>query len=446
MMFSRLKFSIILFVLPVVLKFTARRHPAFAARLKQRNLVAQIKARDEGIGRWISIRDGEISSGRGMHAKPDITLSFKNAALGVSLLTPPINWLDQINAQKDFTLGVDGPEDLTNWFAQTLMLMQTAGWKFGTPMPDGSMRYCNMTNGGPVFITAKDDKIVRMTPIDFDDSDPQPWTIKARGLAFTPPRKTTLAPHGQNAKSIVYAPNRLLYPMKRVDFDPDGARNPQNRGKSEYVRISWEEAIDLVASEIKRCKRDHGPGAIAASHGSHHTWGNIGYYLSALNRFINAVGMTRVHHNPDSWEGWYWGAVHHWGHTLRVGQSETYGTVEDCLQNCDMIVFWAADPESTSGSYGAQEGTVRRQWLKNPKLGIKVVHIDPYYNASAQFLPGKWLAPRPTTSVAMAMAIAYVWIKEDLYDKDYVSTHTVGFDKWKDYLTGVEDGIAKTPE
>ena len=74
---------------------------------------------------------------------------------------------------------------------------------------------------------------------------------------------------------------------------------------------------------------------------------------------------------------------------------------------------------------------MRRQWLKNPKLGIKVVHVDPYYNASAQFLPGKWFAPRPTTSVAMAMAIAYVWIKEDLYDKDYVKTHTIGFDAWK---------------
>ncbi len=185
---------------------------------------------------------------------------------------------------------------------------------------------------------------------------------------------------------------------------------------------------------------------MAVSHGSHHTWGNIGYYLSALFRFRNAVGYTQIHHNPDSWEGWYWGAVHHWGYTLRVGQSETYGTVEDCLQNCDMIVFWAADPESTSGSYGAQEGTVRRQWLKNPKLGIKVVHVDPYYNASAQFLPGKWFAPRPTTSVAMAMAIAHVWIKEGLYDKAYVETHTIGFDKWKAYLLGEEDGIPKTPE
>ncbi|HLF12108.1 MAG TPA: molybdopterin-dependent oxidoreductase, partial [Gammaproteobacteria bacterium] len=333
MMFSRLKFALVLFGLAQLLKFTAWRYPAFRARLKERNLVAQIKARDEGTGRWIELRDGNISSRAKLHRQPDLTLAFKNAATGASLLTPPIDWLNQINAQKDFTLGVDGPEDLTNWFAQTLMMMQTAGWKFGTPMPDGSMRYCNMTNGGPVFITVKDDKIVRMTPIDFDDSDPQPWTIEARGLKFTPPRKTTLAPHGQNAKSIVYSPDRLLYPMKRVDFDPNGKRNPQNRGKSKYVRISWDEALDLVASEIKRCKRDHGPGAIATSHGSHHTWGNIGYYLSALYRFANAVGMTRVHHNPDSWEGWYWGAVHHWGYTLRVGQSETYGTVEDCLQN-----------------------------------------------------------------------------------------------------------------
>ena len=443
-MFSQAKFALILFALTQLLRFVAWRHPHFAARLKERNLVAQIKARDEGTARWIEIRDGNITSGAGMHAKPDITLSFKNAALGVSLLTPPINWLNQINAQKDFTLGVDGPEDLTNWFAQTLMKMQTAHWKFGTPMPDGSMRYCNMANGGPLFVTVKDGKIIRTTPIDFDETDPQPWTIHAHGMNFTPPRKTTLAPHGQTSRSTIYSPDRLLYPMKRVDFDPNGKRNPQNRGKSKYVRISWAEALDLVAGEIKRVKHDHGPGAMTVSHGSHHTWGHIGYYLSALYRFSNAVGHTPVHHNPDSWEGWYWGAAHHWGYTMRVGQSETYGTVEDLLQNCEMVVFWSADPETNSGSYGAQEGTVRRQWLK--KLGIKVVHIDPHYNSSAQFLPGKWICPKPTTSPALAMAIAYVWIKEGLYDKEYVKTHTVGFDAWKAYVMGESDGVAKTPE
>ncbi len=440
------RFSATLWGFAQLMRVQALLHAKFRARLCERNLIAQIKARDEDVGRWFELRDGKLRTGAGLHKAPDMTLAFKNAALGAALLTPPINWLDQINAQKDFNLTVDGPEDLTNWWAQIMMAALTAGWQFGTRLPDGTMRYCNMTNGGPVFVHVKNGKIVRLTPIEFDHTDPQPWTIRARGLELTPPRKTTLAPHGQNAKSIVYSPDRLLYPMKRVDFDPNGARNPQNRGKSGYERISWDEALTIVSSEIKRLKSTYGPGVMAVSHGSHHTWGNIGYYLSALHRFRNAVGYTQVHHNPDSWEGWYWGAVHHWGYTLRVGQSETYGTVEDCLQNCDMIVFWAADPETTSGSYGAQEGTVRRQWLKNPKLGIKIVHVDPYYNASAQFLPGKWFAPRPTTSVAMAMAIAYVWIKEGLYDKDYVASHTVGFDKWKDYLLGDEDGIAKTPE
>jgi molybdopterin guanine dinucleotide-containing S/N-oxide reductase-like protein len=440
------KFSAVLAALAVAMKTWRRLYPAFAERLQERNLVAQIMARDEEVGRWFQIADGRVRSRAGRHAKPDITLSFKDAALGAKLLTPPINWLEQINAQKDFKLGVDGSEDLTNWFAQTLMMVQSVRWKIGTKLADGTLRLCNMTNGGPVFVYVKDGKITRITPIDFDDTDAGPWTIEARGIKFTPPRRTTLAPHGQNYKSVVYSPDRLLHPMKRVDFDPNGERNPHNRGKSGYERISWDEAIGIVSSEIKRLKSTYGPGVMAVSHGSHHTWGNIGYYLSALHRFKNAVGHTAVHHNPDSWEGWYWGAVHHWGYSLRVGQSETYGTVEDCLQNCDMIVFWAADPETTSGSYGAQEGTVRRQWLKNAKLGIKIVHVDPYYNASAQFLPGKWFAPKPTTSVAMAMAIAYVWIKEGLYDQSYVSTHTVGFDVWKAYLLGEEDGVAKTPE
>src|SRR5919198_1756243 len=279
MLFATTRLSLILFGLSLTLKYKARRHEAFWKRVKERNFVAQIMTRDEEIGRWFEFRDGTIRSGAGLHVKPDCKLMFKNAAIGASLLTPPINWLRQINAQKDFVLGVDGPEDLTNWFAQTVMMSQSAGLKMGTRMDDGSMRYCNMTNGGPVFIYVKNGKIIRMTPIDLAEDDGASWTIEARGMKLTPPRKTTLAPHGQNAKSIVYSPDRLLYPMKRVDFDPNGERNPQNRGKSGYVRISWEEALDLVAGEIKRLKRTYGPGVMAVSPRSPPTWGNIGHYL-----------------------------------------------------------------------------------------------------------------------------------------------------------------------
>ena len=232
--------------------------------------------------------------------------------------------------------------------------------------------------------------------------------------------------------------------MKRIGFDPNGERNCKDRGVDGYERISWDEALDIVASEIKRMKRDYGTGAIASSHGSHHTWGNIGYYLSANFRFMNLIGHTEVHHNPDSWEGWYWGGLHHWGHSLRVGMSENYGTVEDLLKHCEMVVFWSSNPESTSGNYASQEGSIRRQWLK--ELDIKFVHIDPHYNDTAQMLGGKWISPKPTTDPALALAIAYIWITEDLYDKDYVSKRTEGFEVWKDYILGVEDGIEKTPE
>ncbi|CAN0504245.1 unnamed protein product, partial [Discosporangium mesarthrocarpum] len=205
----------------------------------------------------------------------------------------------------------------------------------------------------------RDGRIVRTTPIAFDDGDSESWSVEARGRTFTPPRRTSLSPHGMNWRAMVYAPNRILHPMKRVDFDPNGERNPQNRGISGYERISWDEALDIVAGEIRRAKRQYGTGAIATSHGSHHNWGNVGYYLSAKLRFMNAIGTTDVHHNPDSWEGWYWGAMHHWGGSLRVGGGEPFGTVEDCLQNAEMVVFWSCNPESTSGVYGSQEGTIR---------------------------------------------------------------------------------------
>jgi trimethylamine-N-oxide reductase (cytochrome c) len=109
-----------------------------------------------------------------------------------------------------------------------------------------------------------------------------------------------------------------------------------------------------------------------------------------------------------------------------------------------MIVFWSANPEGTSGAYGALEGTIRRKWLR--ETDIKIVHVDPYFNDTAQLLGGKWIAPRPTTSPALAIAIAYVWIDENLYDREYVETRTKGFDKWKAYIMGDEDGQAKSPE
>ena len=440
-LFRRLLFSIF-----AIMKVKGMVVPAFRRRLKDHNFTAQIKVRDNSVGRSFVFHNGRVSSTGTLSSDPDLEMVFKDAVSAVQLMAAPSDYLKQINAMKNFVVDIDGPDTYAIWFMQTLKLLQGLGSTpdYGIPMGRGVKRYVSNTNGGPVFVYVKGGKILRITPIEFDDKDGDSWTIEARGKHFTPPRKGTVNPYVFGLKSLIYSKDRLLYPMKRVDFDPHGERNCQNRGISGYQRISWDEALDIVAAEIRRVKKNHGPGAIMNGSGSHHTWGNLGYWLSAKTRFMNSIGSSHVIHNPDSWEGWYWGAMHHWGNSIRNGATDTYGTVEDCLKEAEMIVFWSSDPESTSGVYGAFEGTVRRQWAR--ELGIKMVHIDPYFNHTAALLGGKWIAPRPDTGNAMALAIAHVWISEDLYDKDYVEQRTVGFDKWKGYILGETDGTPKTPE
>ncbi len=438
------RFDVALWGLGVLMKRAARKHPAFAARVAERDIVAQIALRDGTRGRHFILRGGRVSSRRGLRADADVTLVFETAATAVRLLKPKRNQLDFVGAAKNFQVETRGKDDLVVWFSQTLNMILTAGTEYGVDVGEGVRRYTSNTNGGAVFVYVKDGRILRITPVELDETDAPAWTIEARGKKFTPPRRGTVDAHTLAWKSLIYSPDRLLYPMKRVDFDPNGERNPQNRGVSGYVRISWDEALDLVASEIRRVKQEYGPGAILNGSGSHHTWGALGYWLSARLRFFNNVGWTPVAHNPDSWEGWYWGAAHHWGQSARNGGGETYNTVEDLLQNCEMVVFWSSDPEATSGVYGAHDGTIRRRWLN--ELGITLVHIDPFYNHTAALFGGKWLAPRPGTDSAMVLAIAYVWMTEGLYDKSYVAEKTVGFETWHDYVLGKEDGVPKTPE
>jgi trimethylamine-N-oxide reductase (cytochrome c) len=431
--------SILLWGIPQAMRVAARVYPAYAMRLKEKNLVAQFRLRGQPVGRWVRLNGGRISTGRGLHASPDVTIEFQNQAVAERFLTPPFNLLERIDAAKNFKVVLQGSDELAVWFLGTLAQMESATWKAGTDMGHGVTRYTNGTNGGPLFVYVKDGRILRTTPIDFDERDAPSWSISARGQTFTPPRRVTLAPHGMCQKSMVYSKDRLLYPMKRVDFDPHGERNPQNRGVSGFERISWDEALDIVASEIKRAKAV-GPGAIAVDHGSHHQWGNLGHYLCAFNRFWNLIGVTKLMHSPDSWEGWFWGAMHHWGNSARLGCPEFYGTVDDLLEQAELIVFWSSDPDTTYGFEGAQ----RREWAR--QLGIEMVHIDPYLNHTAAHLGGKWIAPRPQTDAALAQAICHVWIVEGLNDRWFVANRTTGFDQWKAYILGESDGVPKTPE
>lgn len=304
--------------------------------------------------------------------------------------------------------------------------------------------FTSLTNSGPISAYVEDGKIVRIRPLVADESDFRPWTIEAEGRRYSPPKKFTLAPYVLSERDRLYSEDRIRYPLKRVNFDPNGARNPESRGKVGYERISWDEALDIVAGEIKRVQGTYGPEAVSAMTSSHHNWGLVGYKISAFARFFNMIGYTTVVDNPDSWEGWHWGATHTWGFYWRLGMPEPYDMLEDALKHTEMIVYWSNDPDTTRGVYTGYDSAIWRQWLK--EKGVTMVFIDPFHNYTAAAMGGKWLAPRPGTDTALAMAIAHVWLTEQTYDQSYVADRTVGFEDFKNYVLGHGDGVPKTPD
>ncbi len=297
-------------------------------------------------------------------------------------------------------------------------------------------------------VDVKNDRIVRIRPLHYDwkykPEEFNPWKIKARGQVFEPSMKSLIPPLSLGYKKRVYSPNRVRYPLKRVDWDPNGDRNVENRGKSRYVRISWDEALDLIVGEINRIKEKYGTEAILSQSDGHGETKVVhGPHGCARKLLALLGGFTLQTRNPDSWEGWYWGAKHAWG-MEPVGQGPITNLMPDIARNTELLLFWGCDPETTSWGWGGQLPSRLCYWFK--ELGIKSIYICPDVNYGAAVHADKWIPIRPNTDAAMHLAIAYVWITEGMYDKEYVATHTFGFDKFQEYVLGIEDRIPKTPE
>ncbi len=164
------------------------------------------------------------------------------------------------------------------------------------------------SGGNTAAIDVYNGKVIRVRPFHYD------WKYKmdgfnqskleVRGKVFKPHLKTLLPPHSIGYKKRVYSPNRILYPLKRVDWDPEGERNPQNRGESKYVRISWDEALDIITREIKRVIKKYGPETILAQADGHGET-KIVHPSHACNTLLlqHLGGYTLQTRNPDSWEG-----------------------------------------------------------------------------------------------------------------------------------------------
>jgi molybdopterin guanine dinucleotide-containing S/N-oxide reductase-like protein len=313
-----------------------------------------------------------------------------------------------------------------------------------------SLSQCSFGQDSEVSaIDVKDGKILRIRPHHYDEKyskeEIRPWSVSKDGKVYEPPLKGLIAPYQLAYKKRVYSPNRIKYPLKRVDWDPKGERNPQNRGKSKYVRISWDEATTIIADEVKRIHKEYGPLGILAHGDGHGETKMVHGPHGAQMQLLSAMGgYTQAVRNADSWEGWYWGAKHVWGQGENGLMLPADNMLNDVTQNTEMLVHIGADLETTPWGFGGQfPSGVLYYWSK---LGKKQVFVSPDLNYSGAVHADKWIPILPNTDAALQLAIAYTWIDEGAYDKDYVATHVVGFDKFEDYVLGREDGIPKTPE
>src|SRR5512140_1971594 len=231
-----------------------------------------------------------------------------------------------------------------------------------------------------------------------------------------------------------YHPDRLLHPLKRVG----------KRGEGKFQRISWEDALAIMAAQLQRVKEKYGNDALFVPYGTG-SYNQLNGSQTA-RRLMNLFGGCLGIYNSYSW-----GATN-------IATPTVYGTLvtgnqrQDWL-NSRYILMWGWNPAEM------RDGTNSDYFLKLARQnGARIVCIDPRYSLSASALADEWIPIRPGTDTAMMSAMAWVMLTEGLYDADFIRTHCLGWDRsqmppgldaeesYTDYLLGTRDGTPKTPE
>ncbi|MDR3053275.1 MAG: molybdopterin-dependent oxidoreductase, partial [Coriobacteriales bacterium] len=270
------------------------------------------------------------------------------------------------------------------------------------------------------FGLVKDGVVVRMKTDDRGEDSPDNPQRRGchRGMA-----------HMQR----IYGEERLKYPMKRKNWNPGGVEhNGHLRGKDEWERISWDEALELTASEIRRIIDTYGNAAVYSQ-------------CQVLNHVGGHSDLFGTTSTGDSILA----------QKLFMGDLPNNPGIDRFLtrKNAKLIVLWGKNVAFTSATSAFYFHQLIRQ-----ASGAKIYSVAPDYNNSAVALGAIWVPVRPGTDAALLLAMAYHMIENDLQDQDFLDRCCIGFDaehmpegvsaeeNFKDYVLGTYDGTPKTPE
>lgn len=256
-------------------------------------------------------------------------------------------------------------------------------------------------------------------------------------------------PRGRSLRQQVYNVERLRYPMKRKSWQPGGGENAHGelRGKDDWERISWDEALDYVANEMTRVYRDYGPRSVVS----------IGSRWAPAMQLLKAAGGCVVDGEVESYGTWSF-FPNQLGLNL-VGDQPDLRAANDRtdLPNAEWIVFYGCNP------VWAQTGFPNYYYKIAQEGGTQFVYVGPSRNATAASFNARWIPVRPSTDTAFLLSVMYEMMRldeeeGDIIDWEFLDKYTVGFDLdhmpadaklqecISEYVQGKYDGIPKTPE
>jgi anaerobic selenocysteine-containing dehydrogenase len=195
-----------------------------------------------------------------------------------------------------------------------------------------------------------------------------------------------------------YAPDRLLYPQKRIG----------KKGEGKFKRISWDEALDEIATRLKAVAAENPESILPCSYAG--TMGMV-QYSSMDRRFWHKIGASLLDRTLCSSAG---------KAGLKVTLGGNVGMDPERFVDARLILLWGANPIVSNLHLWSRVQEAKRR-------GAKVVAIDPYRSLSAEKCT-QHVALLPGTDGALALGMMHVLIAENLIDRDYISRFTVGFE------------------
>jgi anaerobic selenocysteine-containing dehydrogenase/Fe-S-cluster-containing dehydrogenase component len=253
---------------------------------------------------------------------------------------------------------------------------------------------CNICfNCCPVNYHIKDDKLVRVTG---NEDDPL-WRGK-------------ICPKSQFLLQLHNSPERLTTPLKRVGKRGDGVFEP----------ISWDQALDEIAAKLNLTRENYGPESLAIFAGTR---------TGTLTRRGYIRLFTQMWGTPN-----YGDTEAFCSEAKRVSYQATLGAggsgnsyTEADIGSAALYVYFGDNQAETRPVHF---GMVNNWRLKN---NAKMVVIDPRMTVTAT-KANQWLAIRPGTDLALALALAFHILKDNLHDQKFCENWVAGWDNWRDFL------------